>query len=117
MPRRSRPPIPTALFRGGKSAAGWVGVEPSIGLGIGGALCSNHFLCKRAPFSRSKNIFSPPARKENLMHSGPSSFCGAPLRMGAGDSDRCIGVELYSLRFSVAFTREAPHISQLNREG
>jgi len=88
------------------------------GLGIGGALDNSHFRWTRAPFNRSKKIFSPPARKENLILSTKEpSVRLRSLRIGPGESERESWEERSPIRRSTVMTSDAPQISQFRSDG
>lgn len=87
------------------------------GRGKGGADSSSHLRWIRASFSRSINVFSPPARKESLITSMEGSLAeDVAGTVGAGDSDLEGDITEFSwgLRNDVS---DAPQSSQFGIEG
>lgn len=108
--RRSRPEIPMFFRAGGIAAPDGVGSS-------GGARWSIHLRWMRAPLNRSRKIFSPPARKDNLVLScGSSAFCidaDDAGEAGPGDSERRSCQRTGSgVGCGVDSLRGAPQISQ-----
>ena len=89
-PRRSRPAMPPE-----DSVREFGGGAPVDGGRDGRGRLRSHLRCVMAPFRRSWKIFSPPARKENLMHSVSESWSVVlRSRLGPGESVRSmLGLE------------------------